>query len=154
MKKFLAAGAAALMAGTGGALLSALPASADYGQGASFQIEISANIPGSTGGGVWLWLELSPTTSATSGTGDYQGSDCGHKNGPAAHDSGTVNWTESGGVITITGAILNGLGSFPTTITIPNSTYGHYSYTGVGAVMTLPGFIPPTVGFTQLTVAP
>jgi len=152
--KRLAAGASAVMLGAGLVLAMAAPASADYGKGAVRQIEISANTPGVQGGGVWLWIELSPTTSPTSGTGDYQGSDCGHgANGGAVHDSGTATWTETGGVITITGVTLNGLGGFPTTITVPWNV-GHYSYTGVGAVLTLPGFIPPTAGFTQLQVAP
>ncbi len=154
MRKLLAGGAAALLAASGAVLLTAGSAFADYGQGATYQVEISANIPGVQGGGVWLWLELSPTTSPTSGTGDYQGSDCGHgANHGAAHDSGAVSWSESGGTVTITGVTLNGLGGFLTTITIP-ADYGHYALPGVGAVMTLPPFIPPSVGFTQLQVAP
>src|SRR2546423_5225588 len=57
----------------------AVPASADYGRGAVYQVEITANEGGPSGGGIWLWIELTPAAgSSTSGTGDYAGSDCGH----------------------------------------------------------------------------
>jgi hypothetical protein len=103
------------------------PASADYGPGALYQVEISANNVGgearNTGDGVWLWIALYPD-----GTGDYAGSDCIHTgsgglNG-AGHQRGDVTWTDSGGNLTITGvALVNG--QFPVTITVPDS-YGHY----------------------------
>lgn len=134
---------AALVAGGLGV---AAPASA-YGKTAVYQIELSANVSGRHGGGVWLWIELD-----SNHTGDYKGSDCGHGGEGAAPDSGDVTWTDSGGTLTITGVTLNGLGGFPTTITVPD-TYGHYTGT-VGSYLTLPGFIPPFVGNTQLQVAP
>src|SRR6266581_3764805 len=73
----IAALAGALLATTAGV------ASADYGPGAVYQIELVAGDngtswapvgsrgPGATGGGIWLWIALYPD-----GTGDYSGSDC------------------------------------------------------------------------------
>ncbi len=137
---------------------------ADYGPGAVYQIELSANAPGPTqthgvggagGGGVWIWLALN-----ADGTGDYAGSDCGHGEG-AASDRGDVTWyygdrdgtpNASGDWVVVDGVVLNGLGGFPTTVTVPRS-YGHYRGT-VGSYLTLPGFIPPFIGTSQLQVAP
>ena len=120
-----------------------------YGSGAMYQVELSANIPSPQGGGVWLWISLYPNWD-----GDYSGSDCGHGGQGAASDKGDVTWHYTGlnnDSIVIEGVLLNGLGSFPTTITIP-SGYGHYSGT-IGTFLTLPGFIPTNIGFTQLQVA-
>ncbi|MEE9094949.1 hypothetical protein [Pseudarthrobacter phenanthrenivorans] len=137
----------ASLAAVAGGLSLAAPASAYGGNAAMYQIEISANISGHDGGGVWLWIELDQN-----GTGDYKGSDCGHAGQGAVADSGDVWWTDNGTTLTITGVALNGLGGFPTTITVPD-TYGHYTGT-IGSYMTLPGFIPPFIGNTQLQVAP
>lgn len=52
----------------------------------------------------------------------------------------------------ISGIVLNGLGGFPATVTVP-AAYGHYTGT-VGSFITLPPFIPPTIGNSQLQVAP
>ena len=134
---------AALVAGGLGV---AAPASA-YGNTALYQIELSANISGHQGGGAWLWIELD-----SNHTGDYKGSDCGHAGQGAAADSGDVTWWDSGGTLTITGVTLNGLEGFPTTITVPDS-YGHYTGT-VGSFLTLPPFIPASIGNSQLQVAP
>jgi len=121
-------------------------ASADYGRGAVYQVELSANASGPAGGGAWIWIGLNQN-----GTGDYAGSDCGHGQG-ASSDRGDVTWTSSRGLITITGVTLNGLGGFQTVITVP-ATYGHYRGT-IGTYLTLPGFIPPFIGTSQLQVAP
>jgi hypothetical protein len=130
------------------AVVFAATASADYGRGAVYQIELSANVGGSQGGGVWLWITLNQN-----GTGDYAGSDCGHGGAGAASDKGDISsWSDSGGWLTINGIVLNGLGGFPTTVRVPDS-YGHYRGT-IGSFLTLPGFIPPFVGFSQLQVAP
>jgi hypothetical protein len=101
------------------------PASADYGPGALYQVEISANnVGGVPGDGVWLWIVLYPEH-----TGDYAGSDCIHTGslgGPpnhGYHERGDVSWTDSGGNLIITGVALVG-GVFPVTITVPDS-YGH-----------------------------
>jgi hypothetical protein len=151
----IAALAGALLATTAGV------ASADYGQGAVYQIELTANLngPPPNTGGVWLWIALYPD-----GTGDAAGSDCGHGEG-ATNDNADVNWyysdnstypcgiTYPGGSIVITGVVLHGLGDFPTTISVPR-TYGHYTGTG-GSFLTVP-FPPPVLclGFSQLQVAP
>jgi hypothetical protein len=115
-----------------------------------YQVELSANIPGVQGGGLWLWIGLNP-----SGTGDYSGSDCGHGGEGAASDKGDVTWHYAGANnewIVIDGLVLNGLDGFVTTITVP-SRYGHYTGT-LGSYLTLPSFIPPFIGFSQLQVAP
>lgn len=121
-----------------------------YEGGAIYQIELSANIPSPQGGGLWLWIALYPN-----GQGDYSGSDCGHGGEGAASDKGDATWHYSGvnnEWVVIEGVTLNGLGGFPTTITVP-SEYGHYTGT-IGTYLTLPSFIPPFLGFTQLQVAP
>jgi hypothetical protein len=111
---------AAALAGT-----AATPALADYGTGAQYQVEISANnVGGVPGDGVWLWIELN-----SNGGGDYTGSDCIHT-GPAglngaASERGDVTWTDSGGKLTITGVGLVG-GVFPVTVVVPDR-YGHYT---------------------------
>ena len=129
------------------AALGASTASADYGKGAVYEIELSANVSGPQGGGVWLWIELN-----SNGTGDYAGADCGHGGAGAASDKGDVTWAPAGDSIVISGVVLKGLDAFPTTITVP-ATYGHYTGT-IGTYLTLPGFIPPFVGNSQLQVAP
>jgi len=131
--------ALALLVGTVGSV-------AAYGNGAVYQVELTANAGGPDGGGVWLWIELDQN-----GTGDYSGADCGHGLGSTS-DKGEVTWSSSNGWITISGVVLNGLGGFPTTITVPATT-GHYSGT-IGSFLTLPGFIPPFIGKSQLQVAP
>lgn len=147
----VAAVLAAVLAATAG------PAAADYGTGVYRQIELSNNVPGTQGGGVWLWIELN-----SNGTGDYAGSDCGHGGVGAASDKGDVTWQPAGDMIVISGVVLNGLPTDPqhgdfspwhTTITVPAKT-GHYSTSGVGAYLTLPNFVPASEGFTQIQVAP
>lgn len=144
----MARSALAVVAGLTLALTVAATAFADYGKGAVYQVELTANASGHDGGGVWLWIELN-----NSGGGDYRGADCGHGLG-STRDSGDVTWhyVNNGTQIEIDGVVLNGLGGFPTTITVP-STLGHYSGT-IGSFLTLPGFIPPFVGTSQLQVAP
>lgn len=143
IKTFLVAFVLAAAA-AGGTSATAL---ADYGSGAQYQVELSANISGQSGGGVWLWISLN-----SDGTGDYSGADCGHGGAGAASDKGDVTWTTSGGSVVISGVVLNGLGGFPTTITVPTA-YGHYTGT-VGTFLTVPSFIPAFVGKSQLQVAP
>jgi hypothetical protein len=150
------------------AACSAVPAttaSADYGKGARYQVELSMNIPGAQGGGVWLWLGLYPNSSggatpADPGTVDYAGSDCGHGGQGAASDKGDATWYYEGTQIVISGVVYNGLPTNPMagdfapfrpTITVP-ADYGHY--TGADdAFTTLPVWIPGGIGFTQLQVA-
>jgi hypothetical protein len=125
----------------------AATASADYGPGTIYNIELSANAGGRDGGGVWLWIALNQD-----GTGDYAGSDCGHGGAGAASDKGDVTWSSAGGMLTIDGVTLNGLGGFPTVVTVP-AAFGHYTGT-IGSYLTLPPFIPSFIGNTQLQVAP
>lgn len=123
-------------------------ASADYGTGAEHQIELSANLAGRGGGGVWLWIELN-----SEGTGNYAGSDCGHGGQGAAADKGDVEWEEVEGQLVIHGVVLSGLGEFPTTVTVPAES-GHYTGS-LGSFIELP--FPPEVtesGNSQLQVAP
>src|SRR6266581_7132300 len=108
--RLAAAAAAAALVG-GATLATASPASADYGKGAVYQIELSANASGPQGGGVWLWFGLN-----SDGTGDYQGSDCGHGGVGAAHNGGDVTWHVSGNQVVINGVVLNGLGGLPATV--------------------------------------
>jgi hypothetical protein len=132
------AGALALGTGlTAGALLATTGAAfADYGPGATYQIEVSANgqnllgLGQSTGGGFWFWAALTPSSpGATSGTADYQETDCVH-NFPGApngstHNSGNATWIVNGnGTLTIEG-VNSGLG--PVNITV-SSIHGHYVY--------------------------
>lgn len=139
--------AAALTASAAAAVaLPAASAFADYGNTAQYQIELSVNIPGTHGGGVWLWIELS-----SGGSADYSGSDCGHGGQGAAADSGSATWSDVGGTITITGVVLNGL-HYQTTIMV-SDVYGHYTGTDT-SYLTLPVFIPSNIGFSQLQVAP
>jgi hypothetical protein len=138
----VAAAAAALASG----ILVASPASADYGPGAVYQVELTANVAGPDGGGVWLWYALN-----SDGTGDYHGSDCGHGEGAAA-DAGDVTWHRVGDQIEIDGTVLAGLGDYQATVTVP-ATYGHYTGT-LGTYISLPAFIPSGIGFSQLQVAP
>jgi len=141
------AAAAAAAALVGGATLATASPALAYGPGMAYQVELSANIPGASGGGVWLWLGLS-----SDGTGDYHGADCGHGNGPATSDGGNVTWQLVGNQVVISGVVLNGLGGFPATVTVP-AAVGHYTGT-FGSLITLPPFIPANAGFSQLQVAP
>ena len=143
--RLAAAAAAAALAG-GATLATATPALA-YGPGMAYQVELSANIPGAGGGGAWLWIGLN-----TDGTGDYHGADCGHGNAPATSDGGNVTWQRVGNQVVISGVVLNGLGGFPATVTVP-AAFGHYTGT-IGSFITLPPFIPANAGFSQLQVAP
>ncbi len=147
VKSRITAAAAAVTLVGGVTLAAASPASADYGKGAVYQVELSANASGPQGGGVWLWFGLN-----RDGTGDYQGSDCGHGGAGAAHDGGDVTWHLSGNQVVINDVVLNGLGGFVATVTVP-AAYGHYTGT-LGSYITLPPFIPSNIGNSQLQVAP
>lgn len=122
---------------TAGVLLATTGAAfADYGPGAAYQVEISANtnnlsaIGGKTngsGGGLWFWAALTPTSSS-GGTVDYQEDDCIHgvpvaPNGDT-HNAFTTTYTVTGGTLTINDVVT---GAGPVDITLP-STDGHYVY--------------------------
>ncbi len=112
--------AAALFFGT------AAGAHAEYGPGAVYQVEISANaLPGPS---FWFWAELDPGGTS----GDYQMTDCIHvgRGGPnaAAHASGSVeSWSVGGGMLTMTGVkIIGGEETATISAALPSSgTYGH-----------------------------
>jgi hypothetical protein len=130
-------------------------AASDYGPGAVYQVEISSNITGKNGGGIWLWIELN-----ADGTGDYSGSDCGRGSAErATSDRGEItSWSIADGVLTINGVKLNGFGGLPVTITVPlpASGYGHVTTDVISifpALATVLG-LPPGVGFSQVQVAP
>ena len=121
-----------------------------YDGHAIYNVELSANIPGVQGGGLWLWVGLH-----SDGSGDYSGADCGHGGAGAANDKGDATWHYAGAnneSIVIDGIVLNGLDGFVATMTVP-SKYGHYTGT-LGTFVTLPSFIPGFIGFSQLQVAP
>jgi hypothetical protein len=153
MKKSLFAlplvAAALAFAGSAGAAPGTPP-----GGDAAYQVEISANISGPTGGGIWLWLELDKD-----GGGVYAGSDCGHGGGGASSDKGTLTWQQVGDQLVISGVALNGLPPFAQgPITVP-ATYGHYRETIVDAFPGMATFFsvigaPLDTGFSQVQVAP
>ena len=141
MQRAVVAATAALALGAGAVISAATPVAADYGNSAVYQIEISANSGGPSGGGAWLWIELN-----SAGGGDYAGSDCGHGTGALSDRGDVTSWSSAGGVLTIQGVALFG-GAFPVTITVP-SRYGHYAETPVQV------FGLPFPGFAQVQVAP
>jgi hypothetical protein len=155
LRRMLAVLAATGALALGLVLAAAAPASAgDYGPGAVYQVEISANnVGGVPGDGVWLWIALYPD-----GTGDYAGSDCVHTgsleghpglNG-AGHERGDVTWIDSDGTLIITGVALVG-GEFPVTIKVPDS-YGHYVLLSDDVIT---GFaLGPIGGKAQVQIAP
>lgn len=127
----------------------------EYGPGAVYQVEISSNITGKSGGGIWLWIELN-----ADGTGDYAGSDCGRGSAQrATSDRGEItSWSIANGMLTINGVTLNGFGGLPVTITVPlpSSGYGHVTTDVISIFPALANVLglPPGVGFSQVEVAP
>ena len=88
--------------------------SGEHGQGAACQVEISANVnptttPGACQGNVWARAALYRYSStATTGTTDYQETDCIHADavgfpvGDAAHDTGDGGWHTTGTTLYLT----------------------------------------------------
>lgn len=102
--------AAALVAVAATAGLAAAPASADYGSGSVYQVEISAN--NVDGGNIWFWAALGPDQES-----DYQNTDCIHQTAGgnptgttgAAHTAGSLSgWSDSNGTIEMDGVLLVG----------------------------------------------
>jgi hypothetical protein len=115
-------------------------ASAEYGPGAVYQVEISANAQ--PGPSFWFWAELDPGGTS----GDYQMTDCIHvgRGGPnaAAHASGEVEtWSVGGGMLTMTGVkIVGGANTATISVALPSSgTYGHSNYVTVTVTAAVPG---------------
>lgn len=133
------------------------PASASYGPGTAYQIEISGNTnnlsgfpllgkANGSGGGFWFWASLTPT-SATGGNVDYQETDCVH-NVPAApngavHNGLSTTYTvdTTNDTLTIDG-VITGLG--PVNVTVP-SVDGHYGASDVS-------FLPFSALLTKIQV--
>src|SRR2546429_401073 len=114
-------------------------ARADYGPGAMYQVEISANAQ--PGPSFWFWAELDPGNTS----GDYQMTDCIHvgRGGPnaAAHASGEVqSWSVGGGMLTMTGiSIVGGANTATISVALPSSgTYGHSNYVKVTVILGVP----------------
>ena len=88
---FLALGTAAVMLSSCRKSDQADPQSNQSGVSQStkynYNIELSANVGGQQGGGIWLWIGLEP-----SGDADYAGSDCGHGGAGAVKDVGVATW--------------------------------------------------------------
>jgi hypothetical protein len=145
---FVATGALA----AGMLVAAAGPASADYGRGAVYQVEMSANnVGGVPGDGAWIWIALNQD-----GTGDYTASYCIHTGSlglnAAAHSRGDVTWTDDGTNLTITG--VRAIAGVPVTIVVPDS-YGHYVRSSDSTIL-----VPPNPifggfgGWAQVQVAP
>jgi hypothetical protein len=134
------------------AAMAASGAQADYGPGAVYQIEISANnVGGVPGDGAWIWIALN-----SNHTGDYEMTDCIHTGSAglntASHSSGDVTWTDDGTNLSITGVRAIG-GLVPVTIKTPD-TYGHYVRSTNSIILVPPNPIFPGFGGTaQLQVA-
>jgi len=142
MKRVCRLLAALLVTGALTAAVFAATASADYGPGAVYQVEISANAQ--PGPSFWFWAELDQGGTS----GDYQMTDCIHvgRGGPnaAAHASGEVeSWSTGGGMLTMTGvSIVGGANTATISVALPSSgMYGHSNYVTVtvtGAVQGAP----------------
>jgi hypothetical protein len=144
---------ALLAAGALTAALFAATVSADYGQGAVYQVEISAN--SQPGPSYWFWAELDPGNVG----GDYQMTDCIHvgAGGPnaAAHASGEVeSWSTGGGYLTMTGIkIVGGANTATIKVALPASgaMYGHSNYVKVTVTAAVPGAPLPVGAVFEFT---
>jgi len=140
---------AGLLAGAALFFGTAAGARADYGPGAVYQVEISANaVPGPS---FWFWAELDPGGAS----GDYQMTDCIHvgRGGPnaAAHASGEVeSWYVSGGMLTMTGVkIIGGAETATISVALPSSgMYGHSNEVTVTVTSAIVPIIPVGAVFT------
>ncbi|HJQ49802.1 MAG TPA: hypothetical protein VJ838_04760 [Gaiellaceae bacterium] len=140
MKRLLSLLVALIVTGALTAVVFASTASADYGPGAMYQVEISAN--SQPGPSFWFWAELDPGGAS----GDYQMTDCIHvgRGGPnaAAHASGEVeSWSVDGGMLTMTGVkIVGGANIATISVALPSSgMYGHSNYVKVTVTGAAPG---------------
>jgi hypothetical protein len=149
----IAAIAAAVVVGAVVSVVAAPLASADYGKGALFQVEISANnVGGVPGDGAWIWIGLNKD-----GTGDYTSTICVHTGraglNAANHTNGDVTWTDDGTNLTIVGITAIG-GAVSMTIVVPD-TYGHYVRPSDSVIQVAPNPILGGFGGTaQVQVAP
>jgi len=128
--------------------------SAPPGGDAAYQVEISANVPGRTGGGSWYWLELDKD-----GGGIYAGSDCAHGGGGASAARGTLTWQQQGDQLVINGVVSPGLPPFAYEPILVPAAYGHYVKSFAQVLPTLTSFLTsvgadPSNGSVQVQVAP
>jgi hypothetical protein len=157
LRKMLAVFVATGMFTAGLVVAAAGPASADYGRGAVYQVEISANnVGGVPGDGAWIWIALNED-----GTGDYTMADCVHTGSllghpglnAAAHSRGDVTWTDDGTNLTIVGVGAIG-GLVPVTIVVPD-VYGHYVLDSASTILVPPNPIFEGFGgWAQVQIAP
>jgi len=115
------------------------------GGDAAYQVEISGNVPGKTGGGSWFWLELDKD-----GGGIYAGSDCAH---------GVLSWEQQGDQLVIHGVQSGGLPPFAYEPILVPASYGHYVETFAEVFPTLTAFLTSvgvdlSNGSVQVQVAP
>jgi hypothetical protein len=132
-------------------------ANADYGPGAVYQVEISANPPGS---GFWIWAELDPGMAS----GDYQETDCIHsgRGGPngALHDAGSVEgwgFDTTAGTLTMYGVkIIGGAETVDITVPLPanGGQYGHANSVTMTYVSGAPIIFPSATFAAQVQLAP
>jgi hypothetical protein len=145
------AGALVAFAAVGTA--SAAPSTPPGGD-AAYQVEVSGNVAGNTGGGSWYWLELDKD-----GGGIYAGSDCAHGGGGASAARGTLSWQQQGDQLVIHGVVSSGLPPFAYEPILVPAAYGHYVETFAQVFPTLTAFLTsvgadPSSGSVQVEVAP
>lgn len=124
------------------------------GGDAAYQVELSGNVPGKTGGGSWFWLELDKD-----GGGIYAGSDCAHGGGGASADRGALSWEQRGDQLVIHGVQSGGLPPFAYEPILVPASYGHYVETFADVFPTLTAFLTSvgvdlSDGSVQVQVAP
>jgi hypothetical protein len=124
------------------------------GGDAAYQVELSGNVPGKTGGGSWFWLELDKD-----GGGIYAGSDCAHGGGGASPDRGVLSWEQQGDQLVIHGVQSGGLPPFAYEPILVPASYGHYVKTFADVFPTLTAFLTSvgvdlSNGSVQVQVAP
>jgi hypothetical protein len=123
------------------------------GGDAVYQVEISANVPGPTGGGSWFWLELD-----RDGGGVYAGSDCGHGGIGAAGSHGPISWVQQGDQLLIYGVLSPELPPFVYDPIVVPAAYGHYMKSFAEVLPALAAFLSSVGadvdGTAQVEVAP
>jgi hypothetical protein len=137
-----------------GATSAAAAPSAPPGGDALYQVEISGNVPGPTGGGSWFWLELD-----RDGGGIYAGSDCAHGGGGASSARGALTWERQGDQLVIHGVVSASLPPFAYEPILVPARYGHYVETFAQVFPTLTAFLTSvgadlSRGSVQVQVAP
>jgi hypothetical protein len=149
----LALAGAVLVAVAAVGTASAAPSTPPGGD-AAYQVELSGNVPGKTGGGSWFWLELDKD-----GGGIYAGSDCAHGGGGASPDRGALSWKQQGDQLVIHGVLSGGLPPFAYEPILVPASYGHYVETFAEVFPTLTAFLSSvgvdlSNGSVQVQVAP